>query len=165
MVRHSRRLVGGVLLAALSMAMFAAAGVLSNDDIKKVTPASFFFSGQLAPVQLRNSTGFRTDQGKLVLAGLVDNSGYAADVAERYQGFLISEVKLQIGSSSLPAGAYAFGFHKDGNFVVMDVGGNEVTSAAYKEDSSLAHPVPLRMASQDGGLRLYAGKRWIALAP
>jgi len=51
------------------------AGVLDAEDLRKAVPASYFFRGQSASVQLRNSAGFRTPDGKLVLAGLVDTSG------------------------------------------------------------------------------------------
>src|ERR1039458_8143675 len=71
-------------------------GVLSADDLKRVVPTSYFFRGKSASVQLRNAAGFRAADGKLVLVGLVDTSGYSSDVAEKYQGFLITEIKLSI---------------------------------------------------------------------
>src|SRR6266436_6480224 len=96
--------------AAFSFCLFASVllsaqqpkpGILNADDLQRVVPTSYFFRGQPAPVQLRNSAGFSAADGKLVLAGLVDTSGYAADVQARYQGFLITEVKLnKIGRAS-----------------------------------------------------------------
>ena len=76
-------------------------GVLSADEVRKVVPATYFFRGQSASVQLRNSAGFSVPDGKLVLAGLVDTSGYASDVQAKYQGFLITEVKLNIEGTEL----------------------------------------------------------------
>ena len=35
------------------------AGVLSGDDLKVVVPSTYFFRGQSAPVQLRNSGWFQ----------------------------------------------------------------------------------------------------------
>jgi hypothetical protein len=46
------------------------------------------------PVQLRNSAGFSVPDGKLVLTGLLDTSGYAADVQAKYQGFLLALLRL-----------------------------------------------------------------------
>ena len=69
--------------------------------------------------------------GKFVLAGLVDTSGYSTDVAEKYQGFLITEVKLNIEGTNLPPGQYGFGFSKDGKFLVMDVGANDLFSRSF----------------------------------
>src|SRR6185312_15952377 len=103
-------------------------GVLSADEVRKVVPSVYFFRGQSASVQLRNSAGFSVLEGRLVLAGLVDTSGYASDVQAKYQGFLITEVKLKIAGTDLPPGEYGFGFSQDGRFLVMDVGANDLFS-------------------------------------
>ena len=137
-------------------------GVLSAEDIRKVVPATYFFRGQSAPVQLRNSAGFSRADGKLVLAGLVDTSGYASEVQAKYQGFLIAEVKLNIGGKELPPGQYGFGFSPDGKFLVMDVGANDLFSVAGQIDK-VAHPVPLKMVDDGGAYRLYAGRKWVSL--
>lgn len=139
------------------------AGVLNTDEIRKVVPAAFFFRGQSAPVQLRNAAGFSGSDGKLVLAGLVDTSGYASDVQAKYQGCLITEVKLDIEGTNLQPGAYGFGFSADGKFLVMDVGANELVSVAGKIDEKLARPVPLKVVADGGAYRLYAGKKWVSL--
>jgi hypothetical protein len=139
----------------------AGAGVLGADEIKKIVPAAFFFRGQSAPVQLRNSVGFKADD-KFVLAGLVDTSGYSSGIREKYQGFLITEVKLDIEGNSLGPGQYGFGF-KDGKFLVMDVGSNDVFSVDAHRDEQLQRAVPLKMVSGQQGYRLYAGKNWISI--
>ena len=114
-------------------------------------------------MQLRNSAGFRAADGKLVLSGLVDTSGYAADLQAKYQGFLITEVKLKIEGTELAPGEYGFGFAKDGNFVVMDVGTNDLFRVAAKVDDKLARPVPLKMVPGGDSYRLYAGRKWVSL--
>lgn len=88
----SRFIVPVMIAGALSplMAQQAKTGVLSADDLKKAVPKDYFFRGQSAPVQLRNSAGIRSQGDKLVLTALVDNSGYAADVQAKYQGLLIT---------------------------------------------------------------------------
>ena len=141
------------------------AGMLSGDDIKKVVPSVYFFRGQSAPVQVRNSAGFSSADGKLVLAGLVDTSGYATDVQAKYQGFLITEVKLKIEGSELAPGAYGFGFSKEGKFLVMDVGANELVTVSGKVDDKLSHPVPLKIVDVGGAYRLYSGRKWVSLKP
>ncbi len=137
------------------------AGVLSADEIRKVVPATYFFRGQSAQVQLRNSAGFSGPDGKLVLAGLVDTSGYATDVQAKYQGFLISEIKLNIEGTELPPGEYGFGFSAEGKFVVMDVGANDLFTVSAKVDEKLARPVPLKMVEDGSAYRLYAGRKWV----
>ncbi len=139
------------------------AGVLSGDEIKKVVPTVYYFRGQSAPVQVRNSAGFSAPDGKLVLAGLVDTSGYASDVQAKYQGFLITELKLNIEGSELAPGEYGFGFSKEGKFLVMDVGANDLFTVAGKIDDKMLHPVPLKIVEDGGAYRLYSGRKWVSL--
>jgi hypothetical protein len=111
-------------------------------------------------VQLRNSAGFSVPDGKLVLTVLLNTSGYAAGV--QAQGFLITEVKLNIEGSELAPDEYGFGFSKDGKFLVMDVGANDLFSVAGQIDDKMPHPVPLKIAEDGGAYRLYAGRKWLA---
>jgi hypothetical protein len=143
-----------------SAPMFAQ--VLAGDQLKKVVPTTFFFAGQVASVQTRNSSAFKTSGGKIVSAGLVDTSGYATAIAEKYQGFLITETKLNFDGASVEPGAYGFGF-KDGKFLVMNIAGAEAASAASQNDDQLKHPVPLKFEKADGGYRLYAGKKYVVV--
>ena len=107
-------------------------------------PATYFFRGQSAPVQLRNAVGFRNKNDRFVLASLVDTSGYSTDIQEKYQGLFITEVKLKIGEAFLAPGSYGFGF-KDGKFLILDVAADEILSVPFKTDDSIAHPVPLKL--------------------
>jgi hypothetical protein len=140
-------------------------GLLSIPEVKQFVPAVYFFRGQSATVQIRNAAGFRANGGKFVLAGLVDTSGYSHDVAEKYQGFLITEVKLDFDGTTLAPGQYGFGFTEDGKFRVMDVAANDVLLVAAKLDENLRRPVPLRMTEDGNAFRLYSGRKWIALKP
>lgn len=150
-------------LAPLSLSAQPKPGVLTTDQIKKVVPSVYFFRGQSASVQLRNSAGFSTADGKYVLAGLVDTSGYSTDVQAKYQGFLITEIKLDIGGTELAPGEYGFGFSKDGKFLVMDVGADDLFRVDAQRDEKLARPVPLKVVAQDGTYRLYEGRQWVDL--
>jgi hypothetical protein len=89
---------------------------LAAEDLKRVVPSAYFFRGQSASVQLRNSAGFSNSSGKLLLVGLVDTSGYAADVQAKYQGFLITEVRVNVEGSDLPRGNTALVSQKLINF-------------------------------------------------
>ena len=157
---------GGLILSALAgLAQAPKAGVLNGDEVKKVVPGTYFFRGQSAPVQLRNSAGFSASDGRLVLAGLVDTAGYATDVQSKYQGFLITEVKLDIEGTQLAPGEYGFGFSKEGKFLVMDVGANDLFSVSDKTDDKLPHPVPLKIVEDGERYRLYSGRKWVSLKP
>jgi len=121
-----------------------------------------FLCWQNADAQLRNTAGVKNSAGKLVLAGLVDTSGYATAIAEKYQGFLITEIKLSFDGATLDPGAYGFGF-KDGEFTVMNVAGTDMFSIASQNDDQLKHPVPLKFEKGGSGYRLYAGRKYVVV--
>ena len=161
-MNHFRKGIYLSLFMALTVAL-CAAQVLTGDELKKAVPSGFFYSGQSAPVQMRNSAGVKNAGGKLVLAGLVDTSGYATSITEKYQGFLITEAKISIEGSSLDPGAYGFGFSKDGKFTVMNIAGTDVLSVPAKMDEKRAHPVPLKLEKEGSDYRLSAGKKYVVL--
>jgi hypothetical protein len=152
-----------LMLVATAVAQQATKHVLSSDEVKKAVPTEFFYRGQKAPVQLRNAVGFQLADSKMMLAALVDASGYSTAIQQKYQGLLITETKLNIGGSTLGPGEYGFGFSADGKFVVMDVANNDVLSTAYQTDQALQHAVPLKLVEDGDGYKLYAGKKWIGL--
>lgn len=156
----NRKMMWLVVLVALVAQ--AGAQVLTGDQVKKIAPNSFFFAGQSAAVQLRNTAGLKNSAGKLVLAGLVDTTGYATAIAEKYQGFLITETKLSFDGATLDPGAYGFGF-KDGKFTVMNVAATDVLSIASQNDDQLKHPVPLKFEKGGSGYRLYAGRKYVVV--
>jgi hypothetical protein len=137
--------------------------LFSSEEVKKVVPAEYFFRGQKAPVQLRNSAGFQLANGKMFLAALVDASGYSTSIQQKYQGLLITETKISIGGSELAPGQYGFGFVADGKFVVMNVDNEDVLSVAFQNDPALPRAVPLKMVEDGDGYKLYAGKKYVTV--
>jgi hypothetical protein len=137
--------------------------VLNSGEVgDKLFPDKVFFRGQSATVQGRNSGGVRYADGFLVLAALVDNSGYSTGIKEKYQGFLITEVPIEIGGQALKPGQYGFGFVDGNNFVLMDVGAHDLVKAKSTKDTEMKRPVPLQVvASGDGKYRLYRGRDWV----
>ena len=150
-----------MVLAMLTLT-HAGAQVLTADQVKKVAPVSFFFAGQSATVQMRNTAGVKNSAGKFVLAGLVDTAGYSTAIAQKYQGFLITETQLRFDGAILDAGAYGFGF-KDGKFIVMNVASTDLFSIASQNDNQLKHPVPLKIEKDGAGYRLYAGRNYVVV--
>jgi hypothetical protein len=159
------KVVGALVftLIGCAIAQQVSKHVLSSEELKKAVPTEYFYRGQKAPVQLRNAAGFQLADGKMMIASLVDASGYSTAIQQKYQGLLISETKLNIGGSSLSPGQYGFGFAADGKFNVMDVANNDVLSAAYQTDQALQRAVPLKLVEDGDGYKLYAGKKWVAI--
>lgn len=152
------------VLLTLSLAQKAAQHLLSTDELKNVVPAEFFFRGQKAPTQLRNSTGFQTADGKVTFGALVDTSGYSTAVQQKYQGLFITESKLNIEGSELGPGEYGFGFAND-KFTVMNVANEDALGVPYQTDASLKRAVPLKLVEDGSGYKLYAGRKWVAVKP
>lgn len=166
-----------VLFPALILAMAASSvaqekstaapareGVLKAAEVgDKLFPDKVFFRGQVASVQARNTGGVRYADGFLVLAGLVDNSGYSSGLREKYQGYLITELPLEIGGQTLKPGAYGFGFIEGNKFAVMDVAANDVFQINSMHDADIKRPVPLQFVAgaETGKYRLYKGRDYV----
>jgi hypothetical protein len=167
MVKNRSLAALGIILAALlisALAQKSAPHLLNPEELKKVVPAEFFFSGQKAPTQLRNSAGFRLADAQVTFGALVDTSGYSSAVQQKYQGMLVTESKLNIAGTELPPGEYGFGFSSD-KFVIMNVANEDVLTVPYQTDGDLKRPVPLKMVEDGASYKLYAGRKWVAIKP
>ena len=158
-----------VLLAALAGAPLAGAQgdapvILAGAQLTRVVPTGFYFEGQSAPTQMRNSAAARFGEKRHVVVGMVDTSGYSADVRAKYEGFFITDSAVSVGGEQLPAGAYGFGFTDDGKFNLFDVGGRQVLSAGTTDDRALRRPRPLTMAKDGAQVRLYSGRSFVVIA-
>src|SRR5689334_18094000 len=166
-MKHSLKLVfliAALLLAAGSAVAQDGATVLTGPELTRVVPPGFYFQGLSAPTQMRNSAAARFGKDRYVISGLVDTSGYSADVRAKYVGFLITDSTIKLNGESLPAGAYGFGFATQGKMTVMDVGGKDILSVSVTNDKALRRPRPLMMATDQGGVRLYNGKDYVVIA-
>src|SRR5690349_14785315 len=157
-----------LVLAVLSIAGLVvaqeSATILAGAELTRVVPNSFYFQGLSAPTQMRNAAAARFGKDRYVISGLVDTSGYSADVRARYVGFLITDSAITLNGESLPAGAYGFGFGTEGKMTVMDLGGKDLVSVAVTNDKDLRRPRPLMMSADPGGVRLYNGKDYVVIA-
>lgn len=157
-----------VALALLAITGIATAQdgatILTGTALTRVVPTSFYFQGLSAPTQMRNSAAARFGTDRYVISGLVDTSGYSADIREKYVGFLITDSAITLNGESLPAGAYGFGFATEGKITVMDLGGKDLLSVAITNDKSLRRPRPLMMSADPGGVRLYSGRNYVVIA-
>lgn len=140
--------------------------ILKPADMGKILPSSVFFRGQSATTQVRNSGGVRFADGYLMLAALVDNSGYSTGIQEKYQAYFITEVPLTIGGNKLAPGAYGAGIVKGGDglhFVIQDIGAHDLFQASAADDAKMRRPVPLQVVAGDsaGKYRLYFGRNYV----
>ena len=143
------------------------ASVLNAADAAKVMPATVFFRGQVASVQARNSGGVKLPDGMLVLCALVDTSGYSTAVQQKYQGYFITEVALDINGQTLKPGAYGVGFIEGTKFIVMDLGAHDLFTTGGNRDAALKRPMPLQVLADTtpGRYRLYINRNYVVFAP
>lgn len=170
MTRWRRYLLTGLaaVVISCSLPLLVAAQdhptILTGADLVRVVPPGFYFQGLTAPTQMRNSAAARFGTNRYVIAGLVDTSGYAADVRAKYEGFLITDSAITINGSELGVGAYGFGFSNDGKLNVLDLAGNEILSTSTTRDNNMKRPRPLMMTKSGNGIRLYSGRDYAVIA-
>lgn len=159
-------------LAVLFLTCFApavvqaqdSATVLAGAQLTRVVPPGFYFEGLSAPTQMRNTAAARFGSNRYVIVGLVDTSGYAADVRAKYEGFFITDSPIRINDTELGIGAYGFGFSDNGKMQILDLAGNQLFSVSTTKDSALRRPRPLMMMKSGDDVRLYSGKDYVVIA-
>jgi hypothetical protein len=151
---------------AQATASNATSTILKAPETGAILPSSVFFRGQSASIQARNSAGIRLSKDALLLAALVDTSGYSSSVQQKYQAYLITESPVLIGGHRLAPGAYGCGFIANNQFVVMDIGGHDLFTAGSSHDAALHRPTPLQiLPSPDGQtFRFYAGRNYVQIS-
>ena len=153
-----------LLVAATSAAAQEKAAILTGAELTRIVPTGFYFQGLSAPTQMRNAAAARFGTDRYVISGLVDTSGYSADVRAKYVGFLITDSPITLNGEALPSGAYGFGFGTEGKLTVMDLAGKDLMSVNITNDKSLRRPRPLMMTADPGGVRLYNGRDYVVIA-
>ncbi len=141
--------------------------ILTPDEVAKLMPPTVFFQGQSAPIQMRNAAGARLAPKSLLLAALVDTSGYSSSIQARYQAYLITEQAISIDAHTLTPGAYGVGFLPADQFVVMDLGGHDLFLAHSTPDPAMRRPRPLQIttAPEANTFRLYEGRSFVVFTP
>lgn len=134
--------------------------VLNETSAARIVPTSFYFAGQSAPTQIRNSAVARLGKDRYVIAGLVDTSGYSTEISGKYEGFFITDSPVNIGGKKLGIGAYGFGFSTDKKLHIFDLSSKEIMVVETKADTDMKRPRPLMMTVAEGGVRFYKGKNY-----
>lgn len=138
--------------------------VLTDDALKRVVPTSFYFAGQSAETQMRNTAAAQLAKDRFVVVGLVDTSGYSTEISGKYEGFFITDSPVKIGNKMLGTGAYGFGFSKSGKVNFFDLSSRQILSVATTNDDEMKRPRPLLMSRAANGVRLYKGKNYVLIS-
>lgn len=140
-------------------------GVLHGDAASRLVPATVFFAGKVASVQARNTGGAKLHNG-VVLAGIVDTSGYSSGIQDRYQAYLLLDTPAQFAGRHLEPGAYGCGM-VGGQFAVLDLSAKTLFSVPAVHDAALPRPTPLQVLPDPsaGSYRLYLGRNYVVFGP
>jgi len=139
------------------------AEVLTGDSLKRVVPTSFYFAGQSAETQVRNTAAAKIGENRYIIVGLVDTSGYSTEISGKYEGFFITDSPIKIGGKELGTGAYGFGFSKD-EINIFDLSSKLILSVSTTNDAEMKRPRPLMMTGDDKGGRIYKGKIYVVVS-
>ena len=141
------------ILGAAAPAPAQAQETLEGKAFDSAVVKDFYLEGNAIPVQKRNTVVLKAADGKRMVFGLIDTTGYSAEIQAKYIGMIIVERKTTVGGTALAPGAYGFGLKKPtppegpGQLLVYDVGGARVAEVPAAYDKALAQPVPLQFAS------------------
>ncbi len=168
-----RKLFFVVLSSILALTFAVSANAQSTSDyevltgaaLTKAAPKSFYFAGQSAETQMRNTAAARIGKDRFIIAGMVDTSGYSTEISGKYEGFFITDSPVKIGDKTLDTGAYGFGFAAGGQIRIFDLSSKEILSVATQNDNDMKRPRPLQMAVEAKGVRFYKGKNYVLIAP
>lgn len=172
MVFRKRNFASLVILTAFLFAFDAAViaqekaapEILNQTASARIVPTSFYFAGQSAPTQVRNSAVARLGKDRHVIAGMVDTSGYSTEISDKYEGFLITDSPIVIGGKELATGAYGFGFSTAGKLRIFDLSGKEIMSVETMNDKEIKRPRPLMMSVAADEVRFYKGKNYALIS-
>ncbi|MEO8073315.1 MAG: hypothetical protein ABI891_16030 [Acidobacteriota bacterium] len=138
--------------------------ILNEKAAAAIVPTSFYFAGQSAMTQMRNSAVARIGKDRYVVIGMVDTSGYSTEISGKYEGFLITDSPINIGGKTLTTGAYGFGFSADGKLNVFDLSSKEILSVETVSDKEIKRPRPLMMIVDKDSVRFYKGKNYAVIS-
>jgi len=161
---------GALVLGVAALLAVASAPAQAQEKVEgKAFDAAvvkdFYLEGNAIPVQKRNTVVAKGADGKRMVFGLLDTTGYSAEIQAKYAGMLIVERPVTVGGAAGGTGAYGFGIVKGtpaegpGKLIIYDVGGTKVGEATAQWDAALAQPVPLQFVKG----RLYVGRHWVEI--
>jgi hypothetical protein len=117
MLKKSKRWIAGfgVVLFGLGLALAQtpdSAWRAANDkELKSLLPARATVEKEHIETEMRTASGITDGHGKFIAGIVLITAGYSAD--GKYSHYFVTQVPLQIGSISLPAGEYVFGWQRE----------------------------------------------------
>jgi hypothetical protein len=104
-----------IILCGLIMASAQSPGgtwrTATDKELKSLLPARATVEKEHIETEMRTASGITDGHGKFVAGIVLITAGYSAD--GKYSHYMMTQVPLQIGSVSLPAGEYVLGWQRE----------------------------------------------------
>ena len=174
----SLRLLSGLAGVAILLGLAASPAVaqkkfelVTGKAFDSALPKDFYLEGNAIPTAKRNAAMVHTPSGARAVFALLDTTGYASNIIEKYVGMMITEADLTVCGTKVPTGSYGFGWvqsprgeDKPGTFSLYNQAGAKVAGCSTPRDAEVKAPRPLDVVVKaDGTALLYHGRNSVAL--
>ena len=137
--------------------------IVTGKAFDSALPKDFYLEGNAIPTAKRNAVMVHTPSGARAIFSLLDTTGYASNIIEKYAGMIITEGELSVCGNRVGVGSYGFGWtpspretDQPGKFLLYDQAGAKVAECESPRDANLPHPQPLHLVvGTDGTAKLY----------
>jgi hypothetical protein len=134
-------------------------------------PKDFYLEGNAIPTAKRNAAMVTSPSGARAVFSLLDTTGYASNIIEKYVGMIITEGDLTICGQKVTVGSYGFGWvqsprseDKPGTFLLYNQAGAKLAECSTPRDANVKVPRPLQVVvNADGTAALYHGRNSVSL--
>jgi hypothetical protein len=145
--------------------------IITGKAFDSALPKDFYLEGNAIPTAKRNAVMVKTPSGARAVFSLLDTTGYASNIVEKYVGMVITEGDLSICGQKLTVGSYGFGWaqspraeEKPGTLSLYNQAGAKLGECSTPRDADLKTPRPLQIVVKaDGSATLYHGRNIAAL--
>jgi hypothetical protein len=174
----SLRLLSPLVTAAILLGLTAGSAVaqhkfeiVTGKPFESALPRDFYLEGNAIPTARRNAAMVRTPSGARAVFSMLDTTGYASNIIEKYVGMVITEGDVSICGHKVTVGSYGFGWvespraeDKPGTFTLYNQAGAKLAECSTPRDAGVKAPRPLEVVVKaDGSASLYHGRNSIEL--
>ncbi len=145
--------------------------IVTGKAFDSALPKDFYLEGNAIPTAKRNAVMVHTPSGARAVFSLLDTTGYASNIIEKYVGMIITEGDISICGQKVAVGSYGFGWtqspraeDKPGTFSLYNQAGAKLAECSTPRDADLKAPRPLQVVVKaDGTASLYHGRNSVSL--
>jgi len=164
------------LLALLALSAIGASAqhqfeIVTGKTFDSALPKDFYLEGNAIPTAKRNAVMVHLPSGARAIFSLLDTTGYASSIVEKYVGMIITEGNLSVCGNKVGVGSYGFGWvpsppeaDQPGKFFLYDQAGAKLAECESPRNAKLSHPQELKLVTgSNGTAKLYHRRNSVEL--